>query len=234
MGLYYVAMVKESLKMDYMINDKEQILINAKEVHKKLKVKTKFYMWIGRRMQKYKFLAGVDFCTFLGQSSGGRPEKEWHITIDVAKQLCMVDESELGMKTRRAYIKLEEKVRDELSKQELKKLALLEVRKSMTEKIQEHGENERMHGHAYSTYTKLAYKLAGVPYDPLKGKNFRDTLNFDQKKRTGILEAMIKALLEAGKQYGEIKESLSLVFKEPLTLKDNDKAVEIAIEKSEE
>lgn len=45
--------------------------VNAKELHSKLGVKTKFVDWMKRAIEKYGFEDGVDFISFLGKSEGG-------------------------------------------------------------------------------------------------------------------------------------------------------------------
>lgn len=88
-----------------------------------------------------------------------------------------------------------------------------ETRKVLTDEIQDSGENERMKGHGFSTYTKLAYKLAGIKYvKPPKGQKFRDSLDKEDLSRVENIESMMKSLIKTGKVYGEIKEDLNNIF----------------------
>ena len=75
------------------------------------------------------------------------------------------------------------------------------IRRALTDEIQESGENERMHGHGYSTYTKLINKSIGLP-----AKNNRDKLSPDVLEKAAMRENTIQALMREGKQYNEIKE----------------------------
>jgi Rha family phage regulatory protein len=89
----------------------------------------------------------------------------------------------------------------------------VETRKVLTDEIKDSGENDRMKGHGFSTYTKLAYKLAGIKYvKPPKGEVFRDNLNKDDLLRVENIESMMKSLIKTGKQYGDIKEDLNNIF----------------------
>jgi len=72
--------------------------VNARELHKYLAVGTALKDWIARRIEEYGFLDGQDFCSFLSESGGGRRPKEYHLTLDMAKQLSMVERTEKGKK----------------------------------------------------------------------------------------------------------------------------------------
>jgi len=180
--------------------------IDAKEIHEKLKIKTRYDMWIGRLIAKYGFIDGEDFCTIMGESIGGRKPVNYHVTIGMAKEICMLDNTEIGRKVRKAYIELE----NEVKKKEIIRLAGIETRKTLTDKIQDSGENERMHGFAYSSYTKLVYKLCGIEYKKID--NFRNTLTPEQLERVETVEKMTDALLSMGRQYDEIKNTLASII----------------------
>lgn len=175
--------------------------------------KTKFSMWIKRRISEYSFEEGNDFVPFLGESTGGRQIKDYALSIDMAKELSMVEKTKQGKIARRYFIKCEKKLR----KLESTRLAGVEIRKTLTDKVKEFGENERMHGHGYSNYTKLAYRLCGLDekYKAFKKEskgNFRDILFGDELKRVETIEKMISGFLELGKEYGEIKDFLQPIF----------------------
>jgi phage anti-repressor protein len=181
--------------------------VDAKELHKNLGVSTRYDMWIGRVISKYGFEEGVDFCTTLGISDGGRRPTIHYITIGMAKEVCMLDNTKKGRMVRKAYIELENKAH----KNEIRRLAGIEVRKELTDKVKDSGENERMHGFAYSSYTKLVYKLCDIEYKKIK--DFRNTLSTPELERVEAVEKMIDSLLVMGKQYQEIKSALSSIIK---------------------
>jgi phage anti-repressor protein len=181
----------------------DQPTLVAEDLHKDLKVSTRYDMWIGRIIKKYGFQEGMDFCTILGESSGGRRPTQHHITFNMAKEICMLDSSEVGRKIRLSYIRLEEEVK----KQKIQRLVGMEARKGLTDKIKESGENERMHGYAYSSYTTLVYKICGVEFK--KCKNFRETLSADELERVKSVEKMIDGLLSMGNKYDQIKDGLN-------------------------
>ena len=54
----------------------------------------------------------LDFSTFLGESKGGRPPKEYLLTIDMGKELGMVERNEQGKKIRKYFIELEKSFKE--------------------------------------------------------------------------------------------------------------------------
>ncbi|MDA3977921.1 antA/AntB antirepressor family protein [Gallibacterium sp. AGMB14963] len=95
-------------------------LINARDLHSLLKVKRDFSTWIKDRISDYGFILNEDFSPVLGKSEGffGRPSKDYHITLDMAKELCMLERSELGQQARRYFIQMEKAAR-QLAQQQL-------------------------------------------------------------------------------------------------------------------
>ena len=80
--------------------------VSARELHERLEILTAFKDWFPR-MCEYGFVDGIDFCSFLSESTGGRPAKEYWITIEMAKQICMLQRSEKGREYREYFLKLE-------------------------------------------------------------------------------------------------------------------------------
>lgn len=95
--------------------------VNARELHAFLQVQTTFKDWIARRISEYGFLEGVDFCSILSESTGGRPAKEYAITLDMAKELSMVERNEQGKQARKYFIECERQL------QQPKALTRLEI-----------------------------------------------------------------------------------------------------------
>jgi phage anti-repressor protein len=74
--------------------------VNARDLHAFLEVGSAFKDWIARRLEEYEFLEGKDFCSFLSATINGRPAKEYAITIDMAKELAMVERNAKGKEAR--------------------------------------------------------------------------------------------------------------------------------------
>ncbi|HBP4991393.1 TPA: antA/AntB antirepressor family protein [Pseudomonas aeruginosa] len=92
------------------IHDEQAQLVDARTLHRFLQVDTDFRKWIARRIEEYDFQEGQDFRSFLGESSGGRRSREYHITLDMAKELSMVERNEKGRQARRYFIECEKRL----------------------------------------------------------------------------------------------------------------------------
>ena len=93
----------EIIKINY---DKDQPTVSARELHEGLEIKTAFKDWFPR-MAEYGFTEGRDFCSKMSESTGGRPARDYEITVDMAKQICMLQRTEKGMKYRQYFLDLE-------------------------------------------------------------------------------------------------------------------------------
>ena len=95
-------------------NETKEKLINARELHKELNNKRQFADWIKQRIDKYKFLENQDFVklhNFVMVGNLKRPQIDYYLTIDMAKELCMVENNETGRKIRRYFIEVEKRYR---------------------------------------------------------------------------------------------------------------------------
>lgn len=81
-------------------------LCNARDLHAALKIETRFNDWISRRISEYEFTEGEDFYSILSKTRG-RPVTDYHLTLDMAKELAMVENNEKGRQIRRYFISLE-------------------------------------------------------------------------------------------------------------------------------
>lgn len=95
-------------------------MIDARELFYALRgnaTKTKFSDWINSRIKKYEFIENFDFITIRkftnrGESNLGNRSTEYYVTIDMAKELCMVENNEIGRKIRRYFIEIENRYKE--------------------------------------------------------------------------------------------------------------------------
>lgn len=97
------------------INDEEVNAVNARELHEKLGVKTQFKDWMPRRIDEYGFEEGRDFTVLKnerGRNANGKfCSKEYIISVEMAKELAMVENNERGREIRRYFIEVEKNAR---------------------------------------------------------------------------------------------------------------------------
>ena len=86
--------------------------------------------------------------------------------------------------------------------------AFKETSIKLAEAISAAGENERMKGWAYSTFSKLTYKAAGLKYVKPETGSFRQTLNDDDLAKVIQIENKIIEMLVQDMTYDDIKPIL--------------------------
>lgn len=112
--------------------------VSARELHEKLQVETRFDVWLSR-MLNFGFVQGEDFCTILCESTGGRPATEYYISIDMAKEICMLQRSEIGRKFRQYFIECEKKLRESTPK-----MLPSDYKKALLQLVAQIEENEKL------------------------------------------------------------------------------------------
>lgn len=88
--------------------------VNARELHQKLGSKQQFANWIRNRIEKYGFVENQDFCSFnkvIKRENGATTVTEYALSLDMAKELCMVENNEKGRMIRKYFIEVEKKAR---------------------------------------------------------------------------------------------------------------------------
>lgn len=85
--------------------------VNARDLHEFLEIKKDFATWIKDRIKKYDFQDGVDFVTFCHSpelGSGNRGARiDYHLTLDMAKELSMVERNAKGKEARQYFLECE-------------------------------------------------------------------------------------------------------------------------------
>ena len=98
--------MNELIKVNYE-NDRPTIL--GRDLHAALEVVTPYDKWFPR-MSEYGFTEGEDYSTFLSDridGKAGKPRTDHQLTIDMAKEICMIQRSEKGKQFRQYFIEVE-------------------------------------------------------------------------------------------------------------------------------
>ena len=88
----------------------EQPTVLGRDLHEALGIKTAYKDWFPR-MCEYGFTEGADYSSFLSDRSDGRagkPRTDHQISIPMAKEICMIQRSDLGKQCRQYFLKIEE------------------------------------------------------------------------------------------------------------------------------
>lgn len=95
--------MNELIKISY---DNNMPVVSARDLHAFLEVGSEYSHWF-KRMCEYGFDEGEDFSSFLTESSGGRPAQDAALTIEMAKEICMLQRNDKGKQARQYFIQLE-------------------------------------------------------------------------------------------------------------------------------
>ncbi|EIB5212436.1 phage antirepressor Ant [Campylobacter sp. CFSAN093242] len=135
---------------------------NVKFLFYFLEIDTKFADWIKNRISHYNFIENQDYIIELVYTKG-RPRKEYYVTLDMAKELCMVENNEKGRQARRYFIECEKRLKN-LEQEQMQKLAF---RQSLGYKSQLKQQKQ-----------KYENEIKALKYDLEQSKNnFKDKLN---------------------------------------------------------
>ena len=148
------------------------------------------------------------------KASNGKTNPMYLMTRDGFTLLAMGYNGDKAMKFKLAYIKqfnaMEKALIGKLKERE-KGIA---VRQALTNALQQSQENERMHGHAYSTYTNIVYKAVfgkdakhrREEYGISKKENLRNYFSEEELKAVQSVEMIVSGLVNCGWGYDQIKE----------------------------
>lgn len=91
--------------------DSDRPTVSGRELHAALEIGSNYTTWFSR-MCDYGFVEGIDYISCFpnleSESHGGQNKIDHQLTIDMAKQICMIQRTETGRKFRQYFIKVEE------------------------------------------------------------------------------------------------------------------------------
>ncbi len=100
------------------LNGQASQMVDARVLHEFLEVKRDFSNWIKGRIEEFGFERSTDFVSFDSPNSanqntrgGDRRSIDYFLTIDMAKELAMVERSVKGRQARRYFLDCERQLR---------------------------------------------------------------------------------------------------------------------------
>ena len=115
--------------------------VNARELHAFLEVQTRFNDWIKNRIEQYDFVENQDFTTVTKNLENGGRSIEYHITLDMAKELAMVERTEKGKQARQYFIECERKLRETQAK--LAPKTYVEALRTLADEVEAHEQTKQ-------------------------------------------------------------------------------------------
>ncbi|ECL0432165.1 phage antirepressor Ant [Campylobacter coli] len=196
---------------------------NAREIFQFLNSEQEYSNWIKNRISHYNFIENQDYIIELVYTKG-RPRKEYYVTLDMAKELCMVENNEKGRQARRYFIECEKRLKN-LEQEKMQKLAFHQSLgyKSQLAQQKEHYENkikalkyDLEHKKELSFKRKLSQKellqlrkILARDYGMICIKEWEMSLVAEKIGKDTVFEAVVKKLekeLDYWKNYEEYEE----------------------------
>lgn len=122
--------------------------VNSRELHEFLDVGRDYSSWIKQRIEKYGFSLNQDYVVLKSIPQNGGSVIDYHITIDMAKELSMVENNSKGREARQYFILMEKKAKNvaapQLTEDEMilktfqilnKKVEMLSIKAQVAEEI---------------------------------------------------------------------------------------------------
>lgn len=112
-------------------NDGQQAVM-GRDLHAFLEVGRDYTNWF-KQMVGYGFIEGQDFTPDLAKSTGGRPRADHIVSLDMAKEISMIQRTDKGKQARAYFLECERRAKQpaELSGPELMAKALVEAQATL-------------------------------------------------------------------------------------------------------
>jgi len=221
-------------------NGEKKRFVNARELYKWLGVGRDFSTWIKDRIEKYDFVENLDYFVAFPQFGDGlKPNKtgkivnsktgailpkEYVLSVDMAKELAMVENSEIGKKVRKYFIRVEGEFKKVMSIAALEPIVINQLSAQFWETRKETKDYRKDFTDCvkkfvavknYGTYTDMLYNFLFLE----RAKEYRKLLELAKKDFTRnymyeeillIIGAFETGLAgEVEKEYKKIKRSLN-------------------------
>ncbi|MDO5346557.1 MAG: Rha family transcriptional regulator [Lachnospiraceae bacterium] len=148
------------------------------------------------------------------KATNGKNNPMYHMNRDGFTLLVMGYTGEKAMRFKLAYIKQFNAMEELLKGKLIEREKGIAVRQAFTKTIQLSGENDRMHGHAYSTYTNAIYKAMfeknanqlREEYGISKKDDLRNYFSTEELQSVQSAEMLVSSLINCGWGYDQIKD----------------------------
>jgi phage anti-repressor protein len=85
--------------------------VDGRDLHTFLEVGKDFSNWMRDRVEQYGFVENADFVVFANSGEKGRPSREYALTLDMAKEVAMVERNDRGKQVRKYFIECERRLK---------------------------------------------------------------------------------------------------------------------------
>lgn len=208
--------------------------VRGRKLHAFLSVGRDFTTWIKARIKQYGFVEGIDYLIVEdlrapkrgSAKSRQQVEHEYILSLNMGKEISMVERNDQGKLARQYFIDCEERLRRiapeehqaALSSWRKNRVAACEDHKSMADAMKSYIErtDDKQHGFAYSNECSFLNSLvlgihprAWAKQKGISVKQVRDHMNVDQLALLAYLESRDCALLDLDTRMAARKTKLT-------------------------
>ena len=99
------------------LGDDAVATVNARDLHAFLEAGKTFSEWIKDRIAQYGFVEGQDYAVTNSKTGIRRnvTQRDYHISLDMAKELAMVERNDKGREARKYFIQCEKQLRGQVA-----------------------------------------------------------------------------------------------------------------------
>lgn len=196
------------------INKEEITVVSSLDVAETFEKEHRRVMQDIRELECSEYFNVHNFVQVTYKDARNRKQPMYYMTRDGFTLLVMGYTGHKAMKFKEAYIKQFNAMEKQLKEKLVERQKGIAVRQALTKSIQQSNENERMHGHAYSTYTNCIYKVIfgknakqlREEYGIDKKANPRDYFSSEELKAVQSMECLVSGLVDCGWDYNRIKD----------------------------
>ena len=223
------------------IGGREANIVSAKALHKALGVGRDFTNWIKGRIDQYGFIAGTDFIRVENLSTPKRAsaktrqqiEHDYLLSLDMAKEVAMVERNEQGRAVRRYFIQCEEALQRSVPeiaaqyRRQLKaRISAANLFKPMCDALNmaraEQGKTTQQRHYSNESNMIARIVLGGMTAKQWAQANGitgepRDHMNAAQLEHLSYLESTNITLIDMGMEYEQRKGELTRLSQRWLT-----------------
>jgi phage anti-repressor protein len=200
---YRGVFMQKSLELKIIKRNKIEC-VSARELHNRLEIETPFRKWFPR-MVEYGFLEKEDYLCYRTKMSATKNQHtdeikeieidDYAITIDMAKQICMLQRTEQGKQYRQYFLEIEKLIKEqgtvEYQKERQKSI---EVRKEFTDFLKDRGYSKPCE---YIQTTMQMKKVFGI-------KNRKGLMTKIELAEIEASEALSRVLMDDEYGYREV------------------------------
>lgn len=216
-----LMVTKNQTPIEIALGIDEDGMTTAKKLYEWLELDpTHYSRWCKRNITENPYADENEYSPLMASKGRGNFANDYKISATLAKKISMTANSERGNIARDYFIGCEQilvRLAEQKHKTELERAKGIAVRQALTKALQQSNENERMHGHAYSTYTDIIYKVVfgkrakelREEYGITKKDNLRDCFSTEELAKVQSVEMVVSGLVNCGWGYDEIKSFIT-------------------------